>query len=155
VSAVPKIDIDELPVDSRPGYPPPHDKLVAGCARKRLGHAADLDQFDVNLATLEPGSASALRHWHELEDELVYVLDGELVLIEDEGETVMRSGDAAAFKAGVANGHHLVNRSRRKAVYLEIGSRRPGETVHYVDVDLALTATNAGARFTRKDGSPV
>jgi uncharacterized cupin superfamily protein len=155
VTVVPKIDIDELPVDSRPGYPPPHDRLVGGCSRKRLGHAAGLDQFDVNLATLAPGSASALRHWHNLEDEFVYVLDGELVLIEDEGETVIRSGDAAAFKAGVANGHHLVNRSRRKVVYLEIGSRRPGEIVHYVDVDLALTATDTGARFTRKDGSPV
>ena len=85
-----------------------------------------------------------------MEDEFVYVLDGELVLIEDEGETVMRSGDAAAFKASVANGHHLVNRSRLKAVYLEIGSRRPSEVVHYVDIDLALTATD-----TRRQDSPA
>jgi uncharacterized cupin superfamily protein len=152
---MPKIVIDELPVDSRPGYPPPYDRLVAGCSRKRLGHAAGLDQFDVNLATLEPGSASALRHWHELEDELVYVLDGELVLIENEGETVIRSGEAAGFKAGVANGHHVVNRSGRKVMYLEIGSRRAVDITHYVDVDLAVAPPGSSAKFTRKDGSSV
>jgi uncharacterized cupin superfamily protein len=85
----------------------------------------------VNYTRLRPGAASALRHWHEREDELVFVLEGELVLVEDGGETVLRAGDAAAFKAGVANGHHLVNRSERDALLLEIGTRSTAEVAHY------------------------
>ena len=151
---MPKIDIAALPVDVRTGYPPPHDKMVAGRSRKRLGNAAGLDQFGVNLTTLKPGSASTLRHWHENEDEFVYVLEGELVLVENEGETVMRPGDAAGFKAGVANGHHLLNRSARDAVYLEIGTRAKTERAHYSDVDLAVVKDEAGFRYTRKNGTP-
>ena len=152
---MPKIDIANLPVDARTGYPPPHDKRVAGRSRKRLGDAVGLDQFGVNLTTLKPGSASALRHWHENEDELVYVLAGELTLVENEGETVMRPGEAAGFKAGVANGHHFINRSDRDAVYLEIGSRAKRERAHYPDVDLGVVKDEAGVRYTRKDGTPL
>ena len=152
---MPKIDIDSLPIEVRSGYPAPHDRLVAGRSRKRLGNAVELSQFGVNLTTLKPGSASALRHWHDKEDEFVYVLSGELTLVENDGETIMRPGDAAGFKAGVANGHHLVNRSAHEAVYLEIGSRMPGENAHYPDVDLAFLRTDAGYVYTRKDGSPV
>ena len=151
---MPKIDIAALPVDVRTGYPPPHDKMVAGRSRKRLGNAAGLDQFGVNLTTLKPRSASTLRHWHDNEDEFVYVLEGELVLVENEGETVMRPGDAAGFKAGVANGHHFLNRSDRDAVYLEIGSRAKTERAHYSDVDLAVVKDEAGFRYTRKNGTP-
>jgi len=151
---MPKIDIGNVPIDTRTGYPAPHDKVVAGRSRKRLGNAVGLDQFGVNLTTLKPGSASALRHWHEKEDELVYVLEGELVLVENEGETIMRAGDAAGFKAGVANGHHFINRSDRDARYLEIGSRMKGERAHYSDVDLAVVRDDAGLRYTRKDGTP-
>src|SRR5579862_180245 len=133
---MPKIDIASLPVDTRTGYPPPLDRVVQGRERKRLGNAAGLDQFGVNLTRLKPGAASALRHWHENEDEFVYVLEGELVLIEDEGETMLRPGDAAGFKAGLANGHHLVNKTQRDAIYLEIGTRAPTERAHYPDVDL-------------------
>src|ERR1700683_3057182 len=118
---MPKIDIAKLPVDSRSTYPEPFSRAVAGRSRKRLGNAAGLDQFGVNLTTLKSGAASALPHWHEKEDELIYVLEGEVVLIEDDGETVLKTGDAAGFKAGVRNGHHLVNKSGRDAVYLEIG----------------------------------
>ena len=89
---MPKIDIARLVVDGRTGYPPPFDRVVAGRKRKRLGNAAGLDQFGVNLTTLEPGASSSLRHWHEKEDELVYMLEGEVVLIEDGGETVLRAG---------------------------------------------------------------
>ena len=110
-AAMPKIDIGALRVDTRRGYPPPHDERVAGRSKKRLGDAVGVTQFGVNLTTLKPGSASTLRHWHENEDEFVYVLEGELTLIEDEGETILKAGDAAGFKAGVANGHCLVNRS--------------------------------------------
>ena len=150
---MPKIDIASLPFDTRTGYPPPYDKIVAGRSRKRLGNAAGLDQFGVNLTTLKPGASSALRHWHELEDEFVFMLEGEVALIENEGETTLRPGDAAGFKAGVANGHHLVNRSDRDAVYLEIGSRRADERAHYSDVDLAVARIDGAFRYTRKNGS--
>ena len=106
---MPKIDIAKLPVDSRTGYPPPFDRVVVGRESKRLGNAAGLDQLGVNLTTLKPGAASALRHWHEKEDELIYILEGELVLIEDDGETLLKPGDAAGFKADMRNGHHLIN----------------------------------------------
>ena len=151
---MPKIDIAALPIDARTGYPPPHDKLVAGRSRKRLGASAGLTQFGVNLTTLKPGSASALRHWHDNEDEFVYVLAGELTLVENEGEMVLKPGDAAGFKAGVANGHHLVNRSGSDAVYLEIGSRAARERAHYPDIDLAVVKDETGVRYTRKDGTP-
>src|ERR1700726_3181587 len=118
---MPKIDIAKIPIDTRTGYPPPLDRVVIGRERKRLGNAVGLDQFGVNLTTLTPGAASSQRHWHANEDELVYVLAGEVVLCEDDGETVLRPGDAAGWKAGVANGHCLVNRSAQDAVYLEIG----------------------------------
>jgi uncharacterized cupin superfamily protein len=120
---VPKIDIAKLPTDTRTGYPPPFDRAVIGRERKRLGNAAGLDQFGVNLTTLKPGAASALRHWHAQEDELVFILEGEAVLIEDEGETVLKAGDAAGFKANSGNGHHLVNKSSSDVVYLEVGAR--------------------------------
>src|ERR1700694_4843669 len=120
---MPKIDIAKIPIDTRTGYPPPLDRVVIGRERKRLGNAVGLDQFGVNLTRLKPGAQSAQRHWHEREDEFVYLVEGELVLCEDGGETVLRPGDAAGFKAGVANGHCLVNRSSRDAVYLGIGAR--------------------------------
>src|SRR5271155_1262802 len=112
---MPKIDIAKVPTDARTNYPAPFDRVVLGRERKRLGNAAGLDQFGVNLTTLKPGAASALRHWHQKEDELVYMLQGEVVLVEDGGETVLKPGDAAGFKASVKNGHHLVNKSGRDA----------------------------------------
>ena len=111
-----------------------------------------LTQFGVNLTRLKPGAASALRHWHEAEDEFVYVLEGEITLIDDGGTTVLQPGDAAGFKAGVANGHHLVNRSQRDAVYLEVGTRAKRERAHYSDVDLVYDRDESGFRFSRKSG---
>jgi uncharacterized cupin superfamily protein len=151
---MPKIDIASLPVDSRTSYPEPFSRVVIGRSRKRLGVAAGLEQFGVNLTTLKPGAASALRHWHQAEDELVYILDGELVLVEDDGETPLKAGDAAGFKANVANGHHLVNRSNRDAVYIEIGTRARHERAEYPDVDLLVVRDDAGARYTHKNGEP-
>jgi len=151
---MPKIDIESLPVDSRSTYPEPFNHVVAGRVRKRLGNAAGLDQFGVNLTTLKPGAASALRHWHEKEDELVYVLAGELTLIEDGGETLLQAGEAAGFKANVSNGHHLVNKSNRDAVYLEIGTRSKHERAEYADVDLVMIRDETGAHFMHKDGKP-
>jgi uncharacterized cupin superfamily protein len=152
---MPKIDIAALPFVARGGYPPPHDKLVAGRSHKRLGDEAGLTQFGVNLTRLPPGVHSSLRHWHENQDEFVYVLEGALTLIENDGETVLGRGDAAGFKAGVANGHHLVNRSDRDAVYLEIGTRTPRERAHFSDVDLAVGVDESGVHYTCKDGPPL
>ena len=151
---MPKIDVAALSWRSRTGYPEALREIVNGRERKALGDAGGLTQFGVNFTRLKPGAATALRHWHEREDEFVYVLEGELVLIEDDGETVLGPGDAAAFKAGVANGHHLVNRSGRDALLLEIGTRSTVERCHYPDVDLAAVTDEAGDRFTRKSGEP-
>jgi len=151
---MPKIDIDRLRVYDGSDYPAPFRKVVAGRSRKRLGDAAGLDQFGVNLTTLKPGAASALRHWHENEDEFVYILGGEAVLIEDDGESVLKPGDAAGFKANSRNGHHLVNRGSADVVYLEIGTRAKRERAEYPDVDLVAIGDEKGERYTHKDGTP-
>src|SRR5499425_3664649 len=128
---VPKIDIAKAMVRTKGVYPEPWRAVCHGREKRALGDAVGLTQFGVNLTRLKPGAASALRHWHEAEDELIYVTEGELVLVENEGETALRPGDAAGFKAGVPNGHHLINRSQRDAVYLEIGTRAPDDRGHY------------------------
>jgi uncharacterized cupin superfamily protein len=151
---MPKIDISKLPTDTRTGYPPPYDRAVVGRERKRVGNAADLDQFGVNLTTLKPGASSALRHWHEREDEFVYVLEGELVLIEDGGETLLKPGDAAGFKANSRNGHHLVNKTDRNATYLEVGTRSKHERVEYPEADLMVVRDDKGLRYTHRNGDP-
>jgi len=151
---MPKIDIDKLPLDRSTGYPPPFNKAVEGRERKRLGRAAGLTQFGVNICTLKPGAASSQRHWHQNEDELVYVLEGEVVLCEDGAETVLKAGEAAAWRAGVANGHCLVNRGNRDAKLIEIGTRAPEERAHYPGLDMMAVRDAMGARYTKKDGSP-
>jgi uncharacterized cupin superfamily protein len=151
---MPKIDIAKIKTDNSTGYPDPYRQAVAGRERKRLGNAAGLDQFGVNLTRLAPGAQSSQRHWHESEDELVYVLDGELTLIENEGETVLRPGEAAAWKAGVANGHCLVNRSSRHAIYLEIGTRQKNDRADYPDIDMRASKVDGVTRFLHKSGEP-
>ncbi|HMK69347.1 MAG TPA: cupin domain-containing protein [Xanthobacteraceae bacterium] len=151
---MPKIDIANVPLESRSNYPEPFNRVVAGRSRKRLGNAVGLSQFGVNLTTLKPGAASALRHWHHREDEMVYVLEGEVVLVEDGGETLLKVGDAAGFKAGVPNGHHLINKSDRDAAYLEIGTRSKDERAEYSDVDLLVVRDENGMRYTHKNGQP-
>src|ERR1700732_3603369 len=151
---MPTLDMATPPADPRTGYPPPLDRVVVGRERKRLGNAVGLDQFGVNLTTLKPGASSALRHWHQKEDELVYILEGEVVLIEDEGETVLKPGDAAGFKANTPNGHHLVNKSQRDAVFLDIGTRSRHEKASYPDVDLVAVRDDAGMRSPHKSGEP-
>jgi uncharacterized cupin superfamily protein len=151
---MPKIEIAKLPDDSSTAYPEPFRKAVEGRLRKRLGNAAGLTQFGVNLARLKPGAASSQRHWHKAEDEFVYMLEGELVLCENEGETVLKPGDAVGWKAGVANGHCLVNRTARDAVYLEIGTRSVEERVDYPDIDMRLERDEKGMRYLHKSGEP-
>lgn len=147
------IDPADVPEQQGTGYPTPFKSVVAGRRRRKLGDAAGLKNFGVNLTTLEPGSASALRHWHEQQDEFIYVVEGELVLVTDDSETVLKPGMAAGFPAGEKNGHQLVNRTNAPAVYLEVGDRTSGDTVLYPDVDLMATGTPAGWQFTHKDGS--
>jgi uncharacterized cupin superfamily protein len=151
---MPKIDISAIPEQRASGYPPPFDELVRGRFRKRLGDAGGLTQFGVNLCRLAPGSASSQRHWHTAEDELVYMLEGEAVLVEDEGETVLRPGDAATFKAGVRNGHHIVNRSDRDVLLLEIGTRSLNDYGEYSDIDMKFEMKDGVDRYLHKDGTP-
>lgn len=150
---MPKIDIDTAPSRTGSRYPEPFRSRVGAIRRCQLGDAAGLTQFGVNLTSIPPGGMSALRHWHENEDELVWVVAGALVLVEEGSETPLGPGDAAGFKAGVANGHHLVNRSAAPATILEIGTRLADERGHYPDDDLAIEKVAGRARFTRKDGS--
>ena len=151
---MPKIDIDRVPVKTGSIYPAPFRAVSEARARQALGDAGGLTQFGVNLTRLPPGAATAQRHWHEAEDELVFVVSGELVLIEEGSETPLRAGEAAAFKAGHADGHHLVNRSAGDAVVLEIGSRAEVERGHYPDIDLVYEKQGGAVRFTDKAGAP-
>ena len=152
---MPKIDIPTLPIDTATGYPEPYRQAVAGRLRKRLGNAVGLDQFGVNLTTLKPGAWSSQRHWHASEDELVYVLEGELVLCEDGGETVLKPGDAAGWRANGGIGHCLINRTDKDALYLEVGTRSKDERVHYPDVDFRMERDDKGRRWMRKSGEPI
>lgn len=150
---MPKIDLAALTARKGSGYPAPYDAPCAERTRRRLGDAGGLRDFGVNLMTLPPGGWSSQRHWHSHEDELVYVLSGELTLIEDQGRTTLRAGDCAAFPKGTGNGHHLVNESTAVATYLEVGSRNPDDLTTCSDID--LMSANADGRFVRKDGTPV
>jgi uncharacterized cupin superfamily protein len=132
---------------------PPEFEVCSGREKRALGDAAGLKNFGVNLTTLHPGAASSQRHWHTAQDEFIYVLEGEVTLITDEGEEVLRPGMAAGFPAGQANGHCLVNRSDRDASYLEIGDRTPTDEVNYPDIDLAVRLVDGRRRYVRKDGS--
>ena len=119
--------------------------------KRRLGDACGLTRFGVNLVTLGPGGQSALRHWHTLEDEFVYVLEGTVVLVTDAGEQELRAGDCAGYPAGTGDGHHMINRSGAPARYLEIGNRDEADAGHYPDDDLAFAADG---RYVHKDGRP-
>ncbi len=122
--------------------------------KRALTSPMGLTQFGVNLTTLEPGAMSAHRHWHRAEDEAIYVLEGEITLIDDSGETLLTPGMAAGFPAGEANGHHLVNKSAKPATYLEIGTRAKEEDATYPDLDLKGEMRNGVFRFFHKDGTP-
>ena len=151
---MPKIDIARIPAQQIASYPKEFAPVIAGREKQKIGDAVGLTQFGVNITRIRAGAASALRHWHANEDELVFVLEGEVVLVEDDGETLLKPGDAAGFKANSGNGHHLVNRSTADAVYLEIGSRSKHEHVEYQDVDLVAVRDDNGWRFTHKNGDP-
>jgi uncharacterized cupin superfamily protein len=151
---MPKVDIAKVPVKSGTFYPA---EFQAECKRRHkqaLGDVVGLTQFGVNITRIEPGQMSALRHWHEQEDEFIYILEGELVLAENDGEVVLKTGDAAGFKAGSGIAHKLINRSDRDAVYFEVGTRAATERVHYPDVDLVMERDQKGRRYLHRNGEP-
>ena len=148
------IDLSKCPVKTGSIYPEPYASQMAGRSSLRLGDAAGLTQFGANLVTLEPGARSSLRHWHRAEDEFVMVTEGELVLLQDEGEYLLRPGDCAAWKAGDPNGHCLVNRTDRPARFLVVGTKAAHEVATYSDVDFILERKDGAASFTYRDGTP-
>ena len=149
------IDPATLPPRRGSSYPEPFRNQAEGRIKRALGDPCGLTHFGVNLVELPPGCWSSQRHWHTHEDEFVYVLDGELTLVTDAGDQVLRAGMAAGFAAGSADGHHLINRSDRSAVYLEVGTRREDvDEVDYPDIDMAVRQGPDGQRYVKKSGEP-
>ena len=148
-----RIDVSKMAAVTGSSYPAPFDAACAARIRRRLGDAAGLTDFGVNLLRLPAGAWSSQRHWHSAEDEFVYVLEGEVVLVTDAGEESLRAGDCAGFKAGIKDGHHLQNRSQQDALVLEIGSRKVAEDEgEYPDIDMRFQRSRAG--YFHKDGTP-
>lgn len=148
-----RIDLASVPIETGTTYPDEFKAAVSGRARQRVGKAAGLKNLGVNVTTLAPGAQSALRHWHSAQDEFIYIVKGELVLVTNEGEQTLGPGAMAGFAAGVENAHHLINRSAVPAVYLEIGDKALPEQAHYLDVDLVYKETTGNpGRFEHRDG---
>lgn len=157
MSSLPKIPsfitAEEAPTRTGSRYPAPHDEPCRNRTKFILGDVFGLDQFGVNLVTLEAGAWSSHRHWHEKEDEFIYVVSGELLLCDDAGEHVLKPGMCAGFKAGNGNGHCLKNLTSAPAQYLEVGTRSAHEVAWYSDIDMKVELKDRKARYTRKDGS--
>lgn len=149
---MPKIDVRKVPEQKGSSYPAPFHLKAGERARQSLGDAGGLSDFGVNLMTLPPGAWSSQRHWHTAEDEFIFVLDGEVTLVTDKGEEILRPGDCASFAKGVADGHHLVNKSNKTARVLEVGSRSDVDVCTYSDIDMVIDARVGN--YTRKDGTP-
>ncbi len=148
-----KIDLDTAPTVLGSRYPSPYDQPCVERLRRCLGDAAGLTQFGVNLTRLPPGCWSSQRHWHTAEDEFVFIVEGEVVLVTDSGEEILRKGDCAGFKAGAADGHHLQNRSGQDVFVLEVGTRQPNaDEVFYPDIELKLAKGRAG--YFHNNGEP-
>lgn len=147
---MPKLDLQAIEATNRTGYPPPYDKDVQGRWYRRLAPAAGLEDFGASQVILQPGAWSSQRHWHEGEDELVVMLDGEAVLVEEDARTPMGAGDVAVFPKGIANAHHLINESDAPCTFVAIG-RMAASDCHYPDIDLHLDG--AADRYVSKGGS--
>jgi uncharacterized cupin superfamily protein len=147
---MPKVDLDSIEQSNRTGYPPPFNEAVNGRWYRRLAPATGLTDFGVSHVTLKPGAWSSQRHWHEGEDEFLVMVSGEAVLVEDDGRTVMRAGDCAAWPKGVRNGHHLINESGEDCVFVVMsGGKNSGGG--YPDIDMMWTDDG---RYVHKDGTP-
>lgn len=151
---MPKVDLNSVPRSHGSGYPEPFHEPCKDRFTERLSQATLLTQFGVNLVTLRPGAWSSQRHWHEKEDEFVYVLSGEVTLLTDSGEEVLRAGDAAGFKSNNGDGHCLQNRSKADALVLEVGSRMAGEQVWYSDIDMKTNVGGKPTHYAHRDGRP-
>ena len=149
---MPKVDLAAIEETNRTGYPPPFDKDVAGRWYRRLAPPTGLTDFGASLVRLDPGAWSSQRHWHEGEDELLVMIEGEAVLVEDDGRTTLKLGDVAAWAKGVANGHHLINESDSPCRFLVVGSRPAGQDCHYPDIDLLADAPTDD--YLHKDRTP-
>ena len=153
-----KIDPAKLELNSGTRYPKPFDQPCLRRSWHKLGDAAGLTQFGVSLVRLPPGTWSSQRHWHMREDEFVWITEGEVVLVTDDGEELFRAGDCAGFKGGVRNGHHFQNRSDRDAVLLTIGSRDDEDHGEYSDIDMVFLperySSSTGTGYAHKDGTP-
>ena len=147
----PALDPMTVAAVSRTGYPEPYASRVMPREKRALGDTLGLTRIGINHTTLAPGKESSMRHWHTHEDEFVIVLAGEVVLRTNDGEQILSAGMCAGFPAGAQEGHQLVNRSSRPAIYLEISNRDAQDTVYYPDPDVDLIATPMG--MTRKDGT--
>lgn len=152
---MPKLDLAKIPFKGGSSYPGQLAEAVAGRSSQRIGDAAGLTQYGVNIVQLEPGGLSSLRHYHQTQDEFLMIVSGTCTLIDDQGEHEMLPGDCAAFPAGEANGHHLKNNTDAPASFLVVGTRTPTETAYYSDIDMMVKSDANGSRFTRKDGSPL
>jgi len=151
----PALDPATVTPRNRSGYPEPYRARVLPREKRALGDALGLTRIGVNLTTLPPGKESSMRHFHSREDELVFVVEGEVVLRSEGGEQILTAGMCAGFPAGVADGHQLVNRSDRPARYLEISNRDPEDGAEYPDVDLRYRKLpDGGGVFSHKDGTP-
>ena len=149
---LPALDPAGVPEKRGSSYPEPYRSRMGDRAKRRLGDACGLSKFGVNLVTLAPGGQSALRHWHTLEDEFVYVLQGEVVLVTNAGEQVLSAGSCAGYPAGTRDAHHFVNRGTQPAVYLEVGNRADGDNAFYPDDDLMWCEDENGVYAAHKDG---
>ncbi len=145
----------DLPARTGSGYPAPHDAPCQSRSRRRLADAFGLTQFGANLLELPPGAWSSQRHWHERQDELIYVLEGEVALVTDDGETLLTAGMTAGFRAGSGNGHHLVNRSASTVRVLEVGTRTVEEVAHYPDIAMMYRQDADGGGYCTADGRPL
>jgi uncharacterized cupin superfamily protein len=148
------VKVADLPERVGSDYPAPYDPPCQPRRRRALGDVFGLTQFGVNLMELPPGAWSSQRHWHEREDEFIYLLEGEVDLVTDAGSTTLSAGMVAGFRAGEPNGHHLVNRSDRLARVLEVGTRSNAETAHYADIDMMYRDDASGGGYFTSDGRP-
>jgi uncharacterized cupin superfamily protein len=145
----------EVPARTKPSvYPEPFASRMAGRQKRQLGDVFGLKNFGVNLTRLEPGAVSSLRHAHTMQDEFVYILQGQPTLHTDEGRIRLAPGMCAGFKAGTGNGHRLINETPEEVVYLEVGDRTPGDEGSYPDDDLKAMLVEGKWQFVHKNGAP-
>ncbi len=151
---MPKVDLKQIPIKTGSTYPGKLSELMQGRSSQAVGQLSGLTQFGANLVRLDPGAISSLRHWHENQDEIAVVTEGEIALIDDDGEHTLVVGECAAWPAGDANGHHLMNKSNAPAAFLVIGTHTEVEFAHYSDIDMKVRIDATGAHFTHNDGTP-